>query len=110
MALKSRITHPKYEVYKCETQSRMFDTDSSNPPSFLGKELYLFRVKLYLIFADGRVYTFFNPQDWVDNCCLMRENGTFCSTFTQDIYVSSTSHPDMYDEICPYVPEANPYR
>lgn len=86
-----RVLHPIYEAYRCE-----------NVNGFIG-----YRVKLYLIFDGERVYTLYNPSDWIDNVNLMRENGTQCYTFTQDIIVTPTSMHDIFRSINDYVSEAN---
>lgn len=83
------IPHPIYEVYESRS---MHDS------------VKLFRIKLYLIFADGRVFTMFNQSDWIDNVNLMRESGTHCSTFTHDLIVSPTHHSDLFNDILQYVP------
>ena len=94
MALMSkvkRVEHPKYEVYRCE-----------NVNGFIG-----FRIKLYLIYDCERVYTLYNPSDWIDNVNLMRENGIQLYTFTQDIIVTPIHMHSIYNEIISYVPESN---
>lgn len=96
------LPHPVYEVYLCRTMNRIYEVDSD-----CAVDAFLFRIKIYLIFSDCRVYTFFNQSDWIDNVNLMRECGSSCSTFTHDIYVSPTSHPDIYKEIRDYVSKAN---
>ena len=86
-----RVDHPKFEAYRCH-----------NVNGFIG-----FRVKLYLIYDCERVYTFYNPSDWIDNVNLMRENGTQCTTFTHDVIVTPTHMHLIYNEIIKYVSEAN---
>lgn len=98
-----RVDHPKYEVSRCSTVNRMFSFDDTNRPSFKGEELFIYRVTLYLIFSAGHVYTLYNPSDWIENINLMRESGSSCSSFTHDIFVSATEHPDIYKEIRDYV-------
>lgn len=85
-----RVEHPKYEAYRCE-----------NVHGFIG-----YRVKLYLIYDCERVYTMYNSSDWIDNVNLMRENGTQCYTFTQDIIVTPTHMHSIFNEIFSYVSEA----
>lgn len=96
--IKNHIPHPKYEVYRCVTLNRNFDDVDG-----VAVESYLFRVKLYLIFAEGKVYTFYDPSSWIDTVNLMRDSGTCCSTFTHDIFCSPTDHRDIYKEIMDYV-------
>lgn len=74
----------QYEVYPVKT---MHDN------------IKCYRVKVYLIFSEGKTYTFYNPKDWIDNVNLMRESGCSCSTFTHDIIVGPTHHPEIYDDI-----------
>ena len=93
-----RVPNPVYEVYKCKTMNCIYEVEDG-----VCVDAFLYRVKLYLIFCDDRVYTFFNPTDWVDNFQLMREGGSSCSTFTHDIMVSPDSHRDIYDHIRLYV-------
>lgn len=87
MRSRQLVEHPIYEAYKV-----------NNINGFIG-----YRVKLYCIFADNRVYSVFNQSDWIDNVNLMRENGTACSTFTHDIYVTPTQHFDIFSSIRDYV-------
>lgn len=89
-----RIPHPIYEVYECMTLNRIIDVKDGVPV-----HASLYRVKLYLIFSEGRVYTFYNPSDWVDNFHMIRECSTSASTFTHDLYVSPDSHPEIYNDI-----------
>lgn len=89
-----RIDHPYYEIYEVR--------NINDTPNFK-----IYRVKLYLIYADGKTYTLYNQADWIDNLNLMRESGTYCSSFTHDIYVSPTSHRDIYDDINYYVSKAD---
>lgn len=86
-----RVEHPIYEVYRCD-----------NVNGFIG-----YRVKLYLIFDGKRVYTLYNSSDWIDNINLMRENGTQCYSFTQDIIVTSTHMHDIYNSIIQHVYKSN---
>lgn len=94
MAINSRVYHPKYEVYRCNTLN--------DEPNYR-----LYRVKIYCIFCNGSVFTVFNQPDWIDNALLMRESGDSCSTFTHDIYVSPMSHPEMYNDIDSYVSQSS---
>lgn len=74
----------RYEVYPVRTQHAT---------------VKLYRVKLYMVFSDGKTYTFLNSSDWIDNVNLMRESGCSCSTFTHDLIVSPTHHPEIFNEI-----------
>ena len=81
-------TDTKYEVY---------------PVKFQHDSIKGYRVKLYCIFSDDRIYTLFNPKDWIDNLNMMRESGSSCSSFTHDIIVTPTHHPEIFNDIDQYV-------
>ena len=78
----------KYEVY---------------PVKFMHDNIKGYRIKVYCIFSEDRIYTLFNPTDWIENVNMMREAGSSCSTFTHDIIVTPTHHPEIFAEIDKYV-------
>ena len=91
---KNKLTYIDHPLYDCRIA-----TGVNGPVGFF--------VKLFLIFSDDITYTLYSQAEWIDNINLIRESGYSCTSFTYDLLVTPTQHPNIYLDINRYVSETN---
>lgn len=68
----------------------------------LDREVKGYNVRLYFVFDGKHTHQFLSESDMLDNALLCKECGVHCTMFYQQITVTPSDFPDIYNEIQDY--------